>query len=125
MINNLFLLPMKIYTKVRLRSFRKKFLYIGEGTGFGRIGYGDCCNLDGLEYISIGDLSWFGKGTSISVIRKNKIPICEIGNRVKVTARLGLVCVENIQIGNDVLIAPDVMITDENIDNHHPEKWGG
>ena len=78
-----------------------------------------------MEYISIGDLSWFGKGTSISVIRKNKRPICEIGNRVKVTARLGLVCVENIQIGNDVLIAPDVMITDENIDNHHSEKVGG
>lgn len=120
---------MKIYTKVRLRSFRKKFFYIGEGTGFGRIGYGDCCNPDGLEYISIGDLSWFGKGTNISVIRKKdlyvKRPICEIGNRVKVTARLGLVCVENIQIGNDELIAPDVMITDENLDNHHSEKVGG
>jgi len=36
------------------------------------------------------------------------------GDDVRITARIRLTCAQSIQIGNHVLIAPDVFITDHN-----------
>lgn len=125
MIKKLITLPSILYIKIRTMYFRKKFFHIGSGTGFGKIGYGDECKLDGLEYMYVGDSSWFGKGTKISVIYKNATPICKIGNNVNATARLQIVCVDSVEIGNDVLIAPDVFITDEYFNNNPDKELGG
>lgn len=101
--------------KVRQTIFRKKFMHIGNGSGVGSLGYGNTCKILGTESISIGNCSWIGNNSHITVHNDeqcNRRATLLIGDGVGVTNRIYIECFNKIIIGNDVLIAPDVLITD-------------
>lgn len=104
-----------IIIKLKREKFKRSFLSIG-ASGFGSYGYGDYCTISGAEKIRIGNHSWCGKETDIFVGEKGKLTI---GNNFQSTSRLCIECNTCIQIGDDVLIAPNVYIgkAEEETDN--------
>ena len=58
----------------------------------------------------------------ISVWVKKRDTRLVIGNKVHAQCRTRIICAKLIQIGNDVLIGPDVFITDHN-HGMNPEMW--
>ena len=119
-------------TKLKRVRFKKSFLKIGEGSGFGRMGYGDKCMIGDRKRISIGNHTWFGQGTTILVLpayqfadgKQGLDSMLTIGNNVSSTENCRITCAGNIQIDDDVLMAPDVFITDHN-HGMDPTKQGG
>jgi UDP-3-O-[3-hydroxymyristoyl] glucosamine N-acyltransferase len=112
-------LPSKVFIKVKNNRFRKKFKYIAKTSGFGKLGYGDGCSINGYKNIRIGENTWFGSESEIIADRCNALII---GNHVQVTSRCRIDCAGNIQIADNVLIAPDVSITDYDGIEHFWEK---
>ncbi len=115
---------MKIITKIKIKlnmkKLKKSFKSFGELSGFGSLGYGNDCHIQGNQYISIGNHSWIGHSSSICVLESKvggvhqNLPQLSIGDNVKVTSNLKVTCAENIVIEDNVLIAPYVFITDLN-----------
>ena len=114
----------KVYSKVKCYFFKKQFKAIGHKSGFGDWGYGDTCHLIGMKKCEIGDSSWFGRQCELIVNIKGADPIRNssqitghgliIGNYVSCASRCRITCANEIIIGNHVLLAPDVFITDHN-----------
>ena len=115
-------------SKIRRRLFTKEFCHIGKGSGFGTKGYGNRCIVIGKDRISIGDNSWFGQDSEVIVYHthfKDELHSkLTIGNNVRCTSRCRITCAGRTTIGNNVLIAPDVFITDHN-HGMNPEMPGG
>ena len=106
----------KTIHKIRIERFRKGFQHIGTGSGFGAIGYGDTCTIKGHSSIVVGKECWFGRQCEV-IVYNGQTPskkFLQIGDDVRVTARCRITCAESIIIGDHVLIAPDVFITDHN-----------
>lgn len=112
----------KVYAKIRCYYFKKKFKSIGKNSGFGDWGYGDTCQLVGLDKVEIGNGSWFGKQTELivdvaGVVDKKssheRLGLI-VGNNFSSTSRCRITCAHKITIGNHVLLAPEVFITDHN-----------
>lgn len=123
-----FNIPLKILRYLKKRKFIKEFKYCARSSGFGHIGYGEDCTIIGKENMSIGENSWFGSGCELyaynSHFGQKLNSKLIVGNNVRVTARCRITCAGSIKIGNDVLIAPDVFITDHN-HGTNPEIPGG
>lgn len=109
-------LPRILFIKYKMRKFKNSFRLFGEDSGFGQYGYGDDCIIEGAENISVGDNTWFGRGSEIILLKshfqQNLQSTLILGDHVRATARCRITCAEKIIIEDDVLIAPDVFITD-------------
>lgn len=91
-------------------------------------GYGNKCIVVGKDRITIGDNSWFGQDSEVIVyhthFKDELLSKLTIGNNVRCTSRCRITCAGHITIENDVLIAPDVFITDHN-HGMNPDTKGG
>ena len=118
----------KVINYIKKSLFIKPFKYCARNSGFGNVGYGDGCIIKGKENISVGDNTRFGSGSEIYAYNSHfgqKLSSClTIGDNVRATARCRITCAGKITIGNNVLIAPEVFITDHN-HGMNPEHPGG
>ena len=121
-------LPKKIIKYIKKNRFIRQFKYCARTSGFGNNGYGDGCVVIGKENMYIGENTWFGTGCEVYAYNSHlgqKLTSClSVGNNVRITARCRITCAGETVIGNDVLIAPDVFITDHN-HGMNPEVSGG
>lgn len=117
-IKNFVHLPSKIYIKLRRRKFVNSFLHFDKSSGMGVLGFGDKCKVNGRMRISVGSDTWISEGVEILVYKpENSMPDSAaliFGNHVHVQPRCRITCAGNIKIGDYVLIAPEVFITDHN-----------
>lgn len=118
------MLILKCLRKLRRENFVRTFAKFSKTSGIGNIGYGDKCLIQGKKYIEFGEESWFGTGTELLVYGSKKWNTClKIGNKVHAQCRTRITCAKGIKIGNNVLIGPDVFITDHN-HGMNPETGG-
>lgn len=115
---NIFKLTKKIYYYVKKSRFIAEFKRFDRSSGFGSIGYGDNCKIIGKENMCIGHNTWFGYGCELYAYNTHFFQQLNseliIGDNVRSTARCRITCAGKITIGNNVLIAPEVFITDHN-----------
>lgn len=103
----------KLKNKFLWKAYKKKLNYIGRNPVVGEdFEFGD------PMHISIGDNFVCGKNCKIiPYIEYNKektgmIPRINIGNNVSITANCFISCVNEVKIGDEVLIGTNVFITD-------------
>ena len=112
------MLVKRIICKIKKAQFVKRFKSFDVSSGFGPMGFGDTCGVSGSEHVSVGAQTWFGHHCEIIAqdhhFKQLFTPHLIIGSNVHVTSRLRLTCADMIRIDDDVLIAPDVFITDNN-----------
>lgn len=118
--------PIKIIESIRNKwqryKFCSQFKQIGVGSGFGPNGYGDTCRISDKSLITVGNNTWFGRDSIIQVLKTYRHDVqeqqfdssLEIGNNVHCTEKCWILCAGHMVIEDDVLIAPEVFITDNN-----------
>lgn len=125
---SLFRFPIRLLQSIRFRKFYNKYPAIHRTSYIGEDGIGKGCAIEGAKNISIGAYSFIGTGSELLVYETHfDRPLnskLKIGNHVRVAARCRITCAGTIVIGNDVLIAPDVFISDHN-HGMNPETAGG
>lgn len=108
--------------------FMKDFQSFSRTAAIGSDGCAKKCQVTGRKYISVGENTWIGDGSEIIVMDSHfeqpLSPSLSFGSNVRVTSRLRVTCANHIEIGNYVLIAPDVFITDHS-HGMDPENPGG
>ena len=106
----------RCWIKLKRDRFQKQFGAIDKTSGFGEKGYGDSCTIKGHNGIFIGKQSWFGKHSELIVYNSGDAKRAKllIGNDVRATSRCRITCAGSIRIGDHVLMAPEVFITDHN-----------
>ena len=118
----------RVITRIKKRLFIRTFQYCDKSAGLGYDGAGKGCFFSGKEFISVGKESYVGNGSELIAVPKHfeqKLSPCLfIGNHVRMTARCRITCAGTITIEDDVLMAPDVFITDHN-HGMDPTKDGG
>lgn len=106
--------PFSFIMKAMQKRFRKGFLKMPATSSFGRLGMGLGSQIDGRQYMEIGEYVSIGGGSEIVVYgSQTRHPHLVIGNHV-FSQRCRITCAGNLTIGNDVAIGPDVFITDLN-----------
>lgn len=118
----------KIVGRRRKLQFLKMFYSFDITSGIGSNGVGRGCIINGPEYISIGKECFFGENTVLSALgnhfEQKLYPQLIIGNHVRCIGGCRITCADCIIIENDVLIGPQVFITDHN-HGMNPELQGG
>lgn len=120
---NIFSVPHRIVRRIKR---------IKEINGFKDFDNSSCfdenCKFSGKERITVGKDCYFGPGSEIIALNNHFSQQLDssltIGNHVRMTARVRITCAGKIQIGNDVLMAPEVFISDHN-HGMDPEYKGG
>lgn len=110
---NIFILPVKIYQYLRKSWIIKDYKSFDRSSGIHK-----SCIVKGKEHIEIGKDCNFGPNCIFTAydyhfgqqIQSRLI----FGDHVRITAGCRITCVSKIELGNDVLIGPDVMIIDHN-----------
>ena len=109
---------LRTYRHIKKRLFIKQFSSFGKSSAVGSNGTGKGCKLLGMERMIIGEDCFFGEGTELATLHNHFMqeldPHLTIGNHVRCVGGCRITCAGNINIGNDVLIGPDVFITDHN-----------
>ena len=125
---NIFRFPRRVIGRIKKAAFIREFRYCDFSSGFGTNGVGKDCTVIGKKNMTIGGECSFGAGTELitldSHFSQRLIPNLVIGNHVRMTARCRITCAGNMTIGDDVLLAPEVFITDHN-HGMDPTKQGG
>lgn len=115
---NPFHIARKGVNRIKKIRFLRGFNCCDISSGFGSDGAGKHCSVIGKERISVGVNSFFGEGCELVVLKAHFAQELDakliIGNHVRITARGRITCAGHIVIGDDVLMAPDVFITDHN-----------
>lgn len=110
---NIFQLLVKGYRYLKKSKFIKEFNFFDRSSGI----EGNCIFI-GKENMRIGANVYLGTGCELIAYNSHfDCPLNSrlvIGDNVRMTARCRITCAGNIKIDNNVLIAPDVMITDHN-----------
>lgn len=118
----------RVYVRLRKPFFAKRFQSFHTSSGIGENGCGKKCKIIGAQYITVGKNTSIGEGSSLLAVdrhfQQELTPRLIIGNHVRATQNLRLTFAGNITIEDDVLIAPDVFITDHN-HGMDPEITGG
>ena len=118
MNQNMYKFFRKAIIHLKKRNFVKDFKAFDKSSGIGKNGYGDGCTVVGKGNITVGKNCWFGNGCEIIAYDSHFTQPLDanltIGDNVRVTSRCRITCAGNIVIGNNVLVAPDVFITDHN-----------
>lgn len=114
----MFNILLKMIRYIKKSIFINKFKHCERSSRFGNIGCGEDCTILGMENMCIGHNTWIGPASEVYVYNshlKRKLNAeLIIGDNVRVTSRCRITCAGKIVIGNNVLIAPDVFITDHN-----------
>lgn len=125
---SVFNIPRRAVNYIRKKFFIKQFKNCARSSGFGMEGFGKGCVILGKENICIGENSWFGVGSEVvaynSHLGQKLNASLNIGNNVRATSRCRITCAGEIVIEDDVLLAPEVFITDHN-HGMDPEYKGG
>lgn len=108
----------KAVKRIRKQLFMKHFLSFNISSGVGKDGYGKGCLLEGTEHISIGKDCYFGQRTELSALENHfnqkLTPCLTIRDHVRCVGGCRITCAGNISIEDDVLLGPEVFITDHN-----------
>lgn len=114
----IFNFPKRVISYIRKTRFIKKFKYCARSSGFGENGCGKDCIFIGKENMCIGKNTRFGPESELYAYNSHFSQKLNseliIGDNVRATARCRITCAGKIVIGNNVLIAPEVFITDHN-----------
>ena len=116
----------KVLKRIRKQLFVKRFLSFDISSEIGKDGCGKGCFLEQTNHISIGKDCYFGQGTELSTLENHfdqKLQSClTIGNHVRCVGGCRITCAGNIKIEDDVLLGPEVFITDHNhgMDPNYP-----
>lgn len=117
---------LKAVKRIRKLLFMKQFLSLDISSGIGENGCGKGCYLAGTKHISIGSDCYFGKGTELSALEnhfdQNLHSCLSIGDHVRCVGGCRITCAGAIKIEDDVLLGPEVFITDHNhgMDPNYP-----
>lgn len=108
----------RAFIRIRKAFYKRKYREFHYSSGIGSDGCGGECIIQGSDNISVGPDSVIGRQSEI-MLTKNHFsqtlsPCLLIGKHVRITARCRITCANKIVIEDDVLIAPDVFITDHN-----------
>ena len=118
----------KAIKRIRKQFFMKRFRNFDISSGVGKDGCGKGCLLAGTQHISIGKDCYFGQGTELSALKNHfdqKLQPCLIiGDHVRCVGGCRITCAGNISIEDDVLLGPEVFITDHN-HGMNPDYPGG
>ena len=121
-------LPKRALRRFRRNRFNRKYPNVSRSCFLGTDGAGKGCTIEADDNLRIGPNSLVGPGSELLVYRNHfSRPLdssLTIGGHVRITARCRITCAGNIKIGDDVLIAPDVFITDHS-HGMDPEAKGG
>lgn len=102
----------KIRRKYNIKKYKLRQKYIKLNQGLSAV------NLNGCQYMEIGNNCIFGKYSKIDCIssyaNNEYNPRLVIGNSVFINDFFMLLCADSIKIGNDTMIAHNVLITDLN-----------
>ena len=108
----------RVFRRLRRPAFAKQFKTFDLSSGLGTNGMGKGCKLSGTDAISIGKECYFGEGTELVALKSHfsqqLSPSLTIGNHVRCVGGCRITCAGNITLENDVLLGPDVFITDHN-----------
>lgn len=125
---NILRIPRRVIGRIRKIAYIREFRNCDITSGFGTNGCGKGCTITGKKNMTIGAECAFGPGTELETLDSHFSQILNpnlvIGNHVRMTARCRITCAGNITIGNDVLMAPEVFITDHS-HGMDPTKQGG
>ena len=106
----------KIFIRVKKNIYKNKFKSFNISSSIGSDGCGKDAIVEGADNISIGTNTVIGSGSEIIAINKhfNQVltPDLKIGNHVRVTSKCRITCAGCISIEDDVLMGPEVFITD-------------
>lgn len=112
------LILIKALMRIRKLHFMRRFLSFDISSGIGQDGLGKGCFLTGTEHISIGRDCYLGQGTELATLEyhfsQKLYPCLTIGNHVRCVGGCRITCAGNIKIEDDVLLGPEVFITDHN-----------
>ena len=118
----------KGFRRIKKMRFIQRFEHFELSSGFGTDGAGKSCTVVGAKHISVGGDSAFGPGCEVialdSHFGQKLSPRLSIGKHVRATARCRITCAGTIEIEDDVLMAPDVFITDHS-HGMNPDTQGG
>lgn len=108
----------KVFRHFHKKRFAKSFAQLDRTSGFGTDGCGKECSIVGPEHMYIGPECAFGSNTEFVCLNSHfdqqLSPRLTIGKHVRMTSKCRITCAGNITIGNDVLFAPEVFVTDHN-----------
>ena len=108
----------RIISRIKKQFFVKKFRSFSIHSGIGSNGVGKGCLLSGTDHMSIGDDCYFGKGSQLIALESHfsqeLTSELSIGNHVRCVGGCRITCAGSINICDDVLLGPDVFITDHN-----------
>lgn len=111
-------IPKKVITKVRKNFYVKRFHEFAMSSAIGSDGYGKDCEIQGAERISIGANTWVDKGCELSTIDSHfDQKLCGtlvLGKHVRIHHGSRITAAGSIVLEDNVLIAPEVFITDHN-----------
>ena len=114
--------------RIKKTVYIKDFRHCELSSGFGIDGAGKNCTVIGKKNIMIGGDCAFGPGTEMITLDKHfeqsLSPELTIGNHVRMTSRCRVSCAGRMFIGDDVLMAPEVFITDHNHGMDPTQKGG-
>ena len=112
--------------RIRKEIFVKQFLRFDISSGLGSDGVGNGCSISGAERISVGKDCFFGEGTELTALGNHfsqKLNShLSIGNHVRCVGGCRITCAGSIMLEDDVLLGPEVFITDHNhgMDPYYP-----
>ncbi len=109
---------LKAIRRIRKHKFTKSFCKFESSSAIGKNGTGKGCKISGTQHISIGQECFFGEGTELVALESHFSqqlnPNLSIGNHVRCIGGCRITCAGNITLEDDILIGPDVFITDHN-----------
>ena len=108
----------RIIIRIRKQYFGRQFRSFDISSSIGSNGLGKGCKLSGLSNICVGKDCYFGENTELTAIEyhanKKMSPSIIIGNHVRCIGGCRVTCAGSIVIKDNVLLGPEVFITDHN-----------
>lgn len=108
----------KAICRIRKMWFKRGFGFFDKRSAIGANGVGKECEIIGRKYMFIGANCNIGKDSELicyeSHAGQSLFPKLVLGNHVRITGKCRITCAGSITIGDDVLIAPEVFISDAN-----------
>lgn len=108
----------KVYIRLKKYIYRTKFSYLSIHAAVGKDCCGKGCIIVGAEKIKIDDEAYIEEGTEIIALNNHANMGINaeiiIGKNTRIHSRTRITAAGSVTIGNNVLIAPEVFITDHN-----------
>ena len=108
----------KVYIRLKKFLYRKNFSYLSIHAAVGKDGCGKGCKIVGAEKIKIDDEAYIEEGTEIIALNNHANMRLNaeivIGKNTRVHSGTRITAAGSVTIGDNVLIAPEVFITDHN-----------